>query len=162
MIGTLNSKAMDDKGVMIARIDEKSYEVLSYVIPFLEKIETGRQVDATIKDDRITKIMRVKQSSAPMKQTSFQQAEEAMEKKEEQDNPLDTYASLIVTDGEPLPEEMPGEVISVTIGSTISLGNYSNIHLEVVATDAITARTHFKEEIAETVRMVRGIIKEVG
>jgi len=59
-------------------------------------------------------------------------------------------------------EEPTGEVISVTIGSTLSLGNYSNVRLEIVATDAATARLNFKAEIVETVRMVRGIIKEVG
>jgi hypothetical protein len=62
MIGTLNSKAMDDNGVMVARIDEKPYKVLSYVLPFLERIETGAQVEVTItQDDRISKINRVRQ-----------------------------------------------------------------------------------------------------
>jgi len=102
----------------------------------------------------------------PQKHIGFQEAEEIMAQKEAeraQVKPTETCTSPKVPDATP-PEDTQdlGEVISVTIGSTISLGNYSNIHLEVVATDAVTARLHFKEEIAETVRMVRGIIKEVG
>ncbi len=61
MIGTLNDKGMNDTGVMVARIDDKPYEVLSYVLPFLEKLEKGSQVEATLnKDHKISKITRAK------------------------------------------------------------------------------------------------------
>jgi len=97
----------------------------------------------------------------PQKHIGFKEAEEAMVKKEQQQvKPAETCTSPTVPDAE---EEVPtGEVISVTIGSTISLGNYSNVHLEIVATDAETARVNFRKEIAETVKMVRGILKDVG
>ena len=111
----------------------------------------------------------VKPFVAP-KITSFQQAEEAMEKKEAQVKPVETCTSPTVPDAinEPLPEEMPGEVISVSIGATISLknmgpiGEYSNVKLEIVATDAETARYNFRKEIEETVRMVQRTLKEMG
>jgi len=81
MIGTLNSKVMDDDGVMNACINDKSYKVLSYVLPFLEKIETGVQVDATLtKEDppRISKIKPFRQERDPgtqaaMSKTGFSQ-----------------------------------------------------------------------------------------
>ena len=61
MIGTLNDKGMNDAGVMVARIDEKPYEVLPYVLPFLEKLEKGSQVEVTLnKDHKISKITRAK------------------------------------------------------------------------------------------------------
>ena len=93
-----------------------------------------------------------------------------MEKKEAQVKPVETCTSPTVPDAinEPLPEEMPGEVISVSIGATISLknmgpiGEYSNVKLEIVATDAETARYNFRKEIEETVRMVQRTLKEMG
>jgi hypothetical protein len=61
MIGLLNDKGMNDAGVMVARIDDKPYEVLSYVLPFLEKLEKGAQVEVfTNKDGKISKIFRAK------------------------------------------------------------------------------------------------------
>jgi len=61
MIGTLNDKGMNDAGVMVARIDEKPYEVLPYVLPFLEKLEKGSRVEATLNvDHKISKIQRAK------------------------------------------------------------------------------------------------------
>jgi hypothetical protein len=61
MIGLLNDKGMNDAGVMVARIDDKPYEVLSYVLPFLEKLEKGAQVEVfTNKDGKISKISRAK------------------------------------------------------------------------------------------------------
>jgi hypothetical protein len=98
----------------------------------------------------------------PQKTMDFKAAEEAMKQKEAQQQqvkPAETCTSPTVPEAE---EEPTGELISVTIGSTISLGNYSNVHLEIVATDAATARQNFRAEVAETVRMVRDIIREAG
>jgi hypothetical protein len=102
---------------------------------------------------------------APVKHMGFHEAEEAMAKKEAQVKPAEPCTSPTVTDATSEPEnpdEIPGEVLSVTIGSTISLGNHSNVHLEIVATDAETARYNFRKEIHETTKMVRSILKEVG
>jgi len=76
MIGTLNDKGMNDAGVMVARIDEKPYEVLSYVLPFLEKLEKGSQVEVTLnKDHKISKIQRAKgQQRDPSTQTAMDKA----------------------------------------------------------------------------------------
>ena len=77
MIGTLNSKVMDDDGVMNACINDKSYKILSYVLPFLEKIEMGTQVDATLtKEDppRISKIKPFRQERDPGTQAAMSKA----------------------------------------------------------------------------------------
>ena len=58
--GVLNDKGMNDSGVMFAKIGEQLIPVLPYVIPFLEKIEKGSNVEYYEKDGKITKIARVK------------------------------------------------------------------------------------------------------
>jgi len=70
-LGTLTDKAMNDAGVMIARISvdgaaDQPFEVLSYVLPFLEKCEKGGQVEFTTKDRKISKIAPVKKGAGAM------------------------------------------------------------------------------------------------
>lgn len=60
--GILNDKGMNDSGVMFAKIGEHLMPVMPYVIPFLEKIEKGSNVEYNEKDGKITKIARVKAS----------------------------------------------------------------------------------------------------
>jgi len=86
MIGTLNDKGMNDAGVMVARIDEKPYEVLSYVLPFLEKLEKGLQVEVTLnKDHKISKISRAKgQQRNPSTQVAMDKAGFGPETKQEE------------------------------------------------------------------------------
>lgn len=53
------------------------------------------------------------------------------------------------------------QILSVTIGATLNLGNYSNVKLEVVATDGVAARECFKNEVAETVLLVQSTLKRM-
>jgi hypothetical protein len=78
MIGLLNDKAMNDDGVWITRIDDKPYKVLSYVVPFLEKIEKGSQVEITLnKDDRVSKITRARPQTDARTKTEITREHEA-------------------------------------------------------------------------------------
>jgi hypothetical protein len=54
-----------------------------------------------------------------------------------------------------------GMVLSVTIGATLNLGNYSNAKIDVTATDATIARKYFAEEVEETVKLVQMVLKKV-
>jgi hypothetical protein len=54
-----------------------------------------------------------------------------------------------------------GFVLSITIGATLNLGNYSNAKIEVQATDGKTARRYFAEEVEETVKLVQSTLKKV-
>lgn len=70
-LGTLTDKGMNDNGVMIARISvdgapDQPFEVLSYVLPFLEKCEKGGQVEFTTKDRKISKIAPVRKGAGAM------------------------------------------------------------------------------------------------
>ncbi|MCK9591442.1 MAG: hypothetical protein M0Q91_05465 [Methanoregula sp.] len=58
--GTLTDKGMNDDGVWIARIDDKPYPVLGYVLPFLEKVEKGAWCEYTLKDGKVSKISKIK------------------------------------------------------------------------------------------------------
>jgi hypothetical protein len=60
-----------------------------------------------------------------------------------------------------IPQSIPeGTIISITIGSVLNLGNYSNVNLEVTATSAEGARTAFQSEITLTVVMMRDVIRQ--
>jgi hypothetical protein len=54
-----------------------------------------------------------------------------------------------------------GMVLSVTVGATLNLGNYSNAKIEVQATDATTARKCFADEVDETVKLVQSTLKRM-
>lgn len=61
--GTLTDKGLSDRGVMIARIDDRPFDVLPHVLPFLDKIEKGSVVDFFTKDGKISKIQKAKKSA---------------------------------------------------------------------------------------------------
>ena len=66
--GTLTDKGMNDAGKMIARIDDKPYEVPGYILPYLAPIEKGTRVEYTESNEVITKIMTSTKSPAPLQE----------------------------------------------------------------------------------------------
>src|SRR5512133_559728 len=80
-VGTLTDKGMTDEGTMIARIDDRPFPVLPYVIPFLDKCERGSKVEFTTKDGKISKINRVKPGAVvDIACDAIEQAKQRMEK----------------------------------------------------------------------------------
>ncbi|MCK9593567.1 MAG: hypothetical protein M0Q91_16310 [Methanoregula sp.] len=69
--GVLTDKGMNDAGKMIARINDKPFEVPGYVLPYLAFIEKGSQVEYSESNEVITKIAAVKKAeeSQPVKST---------------------------------------------------------------------------------------------
>jgi hypothetical protein len=54
-----------------------------------------------------------------------------------------------------------GKVISVSFGATINLGNFSNVRLEVTASNYETARNEFINQAKEAVDSVRGLLQNL-
>jgi len=61
----------------------------------------------------------------------------------------------------PTPVLAEGMVLSVTIGATLNLGNYSNAKIDITATDCEIARKYFAEEVEETVKLVQMTLKRI-